>query len=131
MPRARALRRALSPLALLVALSACASSEGVRVDTLESAAEGREMTYSVYTPPGWDGEQALPLVVFLHGGGDDGRVLEDKAAVARTFDAWIEAGDLDPFIMVAPDGERGLWITLSSFNPDEHYGQSLQRRTRR
>ena len=67
------------------------------------------MAYSVYTPPGWDEQTPLPLVVFLHGGGDDETVLEQHAVVVETFDAWIREGRLDPFIMVAPDGERGLW----------------------
>jgi len=88
----------------------CASApDNVSYGTLESEAEGRTMAYSVYTPPGWDGETPLPLVVFLHGGGDDETVLEERAVVAHTLDEWIEAGRLDPFIMVAPDGERGFW----------------------
>ena len=96
--------------ALLGSLSACAGTpENVSFGTVESAAEGRTMSYSVYTPPGWDGQTELPLVVFLHGGGDDETVLREKAMVAQTFDEWITAGKLDPFIMVAPDGERGFW----------------------
>ena len=105
--------RALSSCFVLAAAlsSACASApENVSYGSLESQAEGRTMSYSVYTPPGWDGQTPLPLVVFLHGGGDDETVLEEKAQVARTFDEWIEAGDLDPFIMVAPDGEKGFWL---------------------
>lgn len=76
---------------------------------LQSEAEGRPMTYAVYTPPGWDGVTPLPLVVFLHGGGDDEKVLEKKAMVPRRLDQWIEDGLLPPFLMVAPDGERGFW----------------------
>lgn len=107
--------RRLGPTSTLFALTlsglACASTQArdVHYGTIESQAEGRPMAYSVYTPPGWDGQTPLPLVVFLHGGGDDETVLERHAVVTRTFDEWITGGQLDPFILVAPDGERGFW----------------------
>lgn len=97
-------------LALLGLLSGCASApERVVYHSLDSEAERRAMPYAVYTPPGWDGATPLPLVVFLHGAGDDETVLEERAVVVRTFDEWIAAGRLDPFIMVAPNGEQGFW----------------------
>lgn len=89
----------------------CAGTpDRVNYHTLDSAKEGREMAYAVYTPPGWDGETPLPLVVFLHGRGDDETVLEEQAMVVRTFDAWIREGRLDPFILVAPKGDQGFWL---------------------
>jgi enterochelin esterase-like enzyme len=75
---------------------------------LASRALGREMRFGVYLPPGWDGKQNLPLVVFLHGGGDDERCL-DRYGVAEVLDDWIRAGRLPPFIMVVPDGDKGFW----------------------
>jgi enterochelin esterase-like enzyme len=97
-------------LAPLVALVGCVGTpERVTYHTLESAAERRPMAYAVYTPPGWDQETPLPLVVFLHGAGDDETVLEERAVVVRTLDEWITAGRLDPFIMVVPNGDRGFW----------------------
>jgi enterochelin esterase-like enzyme len=97
-------------LSAVFVFGACAHTpENVSYGDIASQAEGRTMVYSVYTPPGWDGETPLPLVVFLHGAGDDETVLEEKAQVAKVFDEWIEAGRVDPFIMVAPDGERGFW----------------------
>lgn len=99
----------LAPALATLALACAGTPERVSYDTLDSQAEGRPMAFSVYTPPGWDGRTPLPLVVFLHGGGDDETVLEEKRAVTRTFDEWIREGRLDPFIMVAPDGERGFW----------------------
>lgn len=77
--------------------------------TLDSAAERRPMTYGIYEPPGWDRTTPLPLVVFLHGGGDDERAWDDHPVVTRRLDAAITAGDTPPFIAVVPDGERGFW----------------------
>lgn len=68
------------------------------------------MAYALYTPPGWDGETPLPLVLLLHGGGDDERVLGEHPEVAEQLDAWIEAGRLPPLLLAAPDGERGFWM---------------------
>lgn len=90
--------------------SACATHRAdVSYVTLQSEAEQRDMTYALYTPPGWDGQTPLPLVVFLHGGGDDYTVLDKHPVVGRTFDRWIEEGSLPPFLLVAPDGRKGFW----------------------
>jgi enterochelin esterase-like enzyme len=95
---------------MAIGSSACTRNlERVEYQTLDSAAEGEEMNYAVYTPPGWDGQQPLPLVVFLHGAGDDERALGRHPEVANTLDAWIESGRLPPFIMVVPDGNKGMW----------------------
>lgn len=99
-----------TPLPLvLLSVSCMAHHPGVAYQELQSAAEGRPMTYATYTPPGWDQKTPLPLVVFLHGGGDDHEVLDKHAIVPRTFDTWISEGRLPPFIMVAPNGDRGFW----------------------
>jgi enterochelin esterase-like enzyme len=68
----------------------------------------QEMKIGVYLPPGWDGQERLPLVVFLHGGADDERCL-DRYHVTATLDAWVRSGWVPPFIMVVPDGDRGFW----------------------
>ena len=108
-PNPRRVARSILPLFAL-GLAACAGTpERVSYASIQSQAESRTMPYAVYTPPGWDGQTPLPLVVFLHGGGDDETVLEQHAVVVETFDEWIEAGQLDPFIMVAPNGEKGFW----------------------
>lgn len=92
-------------------LAAAAALAGDRLDyvTIDSAAERRPMTYGVYTPPGWDGVTPLPLVVFLHGGGDDERALDEHPVVWRTFDREIASGNLPPFVMIVPNGERSFW----------------------
>jgi enterochelin esterase-like enzyme len=91
-------------------LTGCATHDAhVTYHELESAAEGRTMPYAVYQPPGWDGETPLPLVVFLHGGGDDHEVLDKHPIAIKTIDRMIETGELPPFLLVAPNGRGGYW----------------------
>lgn len=73
-----------------------------------SEAEQRDLRYGVYRPPGWDGRTPLPLVVLLHGRGDD-ETSADRASMMSAFDDGIRSGQIPPFIMVAPEGEVGFW----------------------
>ena len=92
-------------------LGACAHEPAGRFqyETLQSAAENRAMRYGVYLPPGWDARSPLPLVVLLHGAGDD-ETSADRQVVISALDTAIESGRLPPFIMVTPDGDRGFWM---------------------
>lgn len=93
-----------------LALTACApKSPRVTYAELQSPSNERPLAYSVYTPPGWDGSTALPLVVFLHGGGDDETAWGKHPIVTKRLDDAIEAGWVPPFVAVIPDGERGFW----------------------
>jgi enterochelin esterase-like enzyme len=77
-------------------------------DSIASKTIGRQMDFGVYLPPRWNGRDELPLVVFLHGGGDDEQCL-DRYEVSRDLDELIQSSRLPPFIMVVPDGKRGFW----------------------
>ncbi len=67
------------------------------------------MNYGVYTPTGWDGKTPLPLVVFLHGGGDD-ELCFDRHKASEILDLWISKGLLPPFIMLVPNGDMSFWV---------------------
>ncbi len=106
---ARMLRRA-SMLALLAILGCRHTPLGrLTYTAMPSKSEGRSMRYGLYTPPGWDRVTPLPLVILLHGAGDD-ETGADRRSVVGAIDAAIEAGTLRPFIMVAPDGDNGFWV---------------------
>lgn len=75
------------------------------------------MRYGLYTPPGWDGRTPLPLVVLLHGAGDD-ETSADRAVVTAKLDEAIESGQIPPFFMVTPQGDLGFWI---NWNDDSHH----------
>jgi len=66
------------------------------------------MAYAVYTPPGWQSEERLPLVVFLHGGGGSHMSFERYGA-HEFLDAEIEAGRVARAVIVLPDGGNGFW----------------------
>jgi predicted esterase len=68
--------------------------------------------YSVYVPDDYSGEREYPLIVYLHGSGDDDRAL-DKTPV-------IPGG----FIVVAPNG-RGTSNCYSGEEPQEDIEEAI------
>ncbi|MCR9245437.1 MAG: esterase family protein [bacterium] len=73
-----------------------------------SPAMGREMAYAVYTPPGWTPAERLPLVLFLHGGGDSEDCF-DRAGYGPFLDAEVDAGRVPRCVICVPNGEYGFW----------------------
>lgn len=70
-------------LSIAIAVTACASTATrLTYGELESSALRKPMKYAVYAPPGWKKAESLPLVVFLHGGGD-GPDCFDRAGVGQ------------------------------------------------
>jgi enterochelin esterase-like enzyme len=63
--------------------------------------------YGVYAPVA-SAEERLPLVVFLHGGGDGPDCL-DKHGIAERFDRAIEEGRLPRAVIAVPEGHLGFW----------------------
>lgn len=72
------------------------------------ANHGLVLEHAVYTPPGFSPNEELPLVVFLHGGGDwEGSF--DQHGVTRRLDRAIAEGDAPRAVILLPDGELGFW----------------------
>ncbi|TPV95464.1 MAG: hypothetical protein B7733_09860 [Myxococcales bacterium FL481] len=95
---------------LLAALGCAHGPEGrLQYQTLQSQSEDRPMKYGVYLPPQWDGRTELPVVILLHGAGDD-ETSADRKIVLDALDEAIITGDLPPFILLAPNGDRGFWV---------------------
>ncbi len=100
-------------LLICATLALACRSTAPRLDyaQLESDAMQRPMDYGYYLPPGQTEASlpaGLPLVVFLHGGGDEPETL-DEHGVGAVFDQAIEAGRLPPFVMIVPQGDLGFW----------------------
>lgn len=83
-----------------------------------SPAMKKDMPYSVYLPPGWDKQEALPLIIMLHGAGGNHRTF-DKYNAGERLDELILAGDLPRAIIVNPEGELGFWENW--FDGTRHY----------
>lgn len=92
-----------------VLLAACGPRER-RLDRLEvqSQAMGDEREVAVYLPPDWRPEESLPLVVFLHGGGDSPDSF-DRYGVGQALDAALEAEEMPRVVVAVPRGDMGMW----------------------
>jgi enterochelin esterase-like enzyme len=106
----------LSPAA--VAETAPAAAARLETHKLASASLGREMSYMVYLPPGYDSPQMAryPVLYMLHGLGGDYRSWE-RNGLFDAATAMIERGEIDPMIIVTPEGERGYWVDQANGGP--------------
>lgn len=95
----------------LVVLAGCASFPR-RLDYFAERSEamnGATMEYAVYAPRGHTSGDALPLVVFLHGGGDSHDAF-DRHGISRRLDEAIDAGRVPPAVILLPNGDFGFWL---------------------
>ena len=77
--------------------------------SIDSRIFGRRMAFATLPPPPHEARRDLPVVLVLHGLGDDHLALDDFRIAARLRRA-MESGALPSFYAIAPDGERGFWI---------------------
>jgi len=95
--------------ALLLLAPACAKPQAyLRQGSIHSQAMGRPMDFAAFVPRDIPKGSRVPLIVFLHGGGDDHTAF-DEVALGQALDAEVSAGRLPPFVLVLPDGEFGFW----------------------
>ena len=69
--------------------------------------------FLIYLPPGYkgSGSDKFGVVYFLHGLGDNCTTwLEGEQNVALIVTLLVERGEIQPMILVAPEGERGFWM---------------------
>jgi enterochelin esterase-like enzyme len=93
----------------------------VREREFRSAALQKNMAYYVYLPPEYDGGAArYPVVYLLHGiGGADGGTRDEWLAygIVDALDGLIAAGEVQPMIMVLPQGDSGYWVNWPNQGP--------------
>lgn len=100
-----------SLLIIMLLVVGCASSnypQRSEQHTVFSDAMGKDMSYSVYTPPGWSPEESLPLMVLLHGAMDNHKSF-DKFEVGLFLDEEIAKRTIPRIVILFPDGELGFW----------------------
>lgn len=100
----------LATLPLILSLMACSTFKPVALDyqQIDLHKPEKTMDFGVYTPPGWSSEEKLPLILFLHGGGDSHTSFE-KFGAHQYFDEQIRLNKMPRVIVVTPNGDRGFW----------------------
>ena len=95
---------------LLLFLTGCKTFQpsDLYYDEITTDGSPARMEYGVYTPPGWTAKESLPLIIFLHGGGDNHTSFE-KHGGHRWFDQQISKGEMPRVVLVTPNGRLGLW----------------------
>jgi len=63
---------------------------------------GRVRTYLVHVPPGTDPAAPVPLLILLHGGGSNGRVMDDLTGINAI-------ADRERFLVAFPQGVERNW----------------------
>ena len=96
-------------------------SDGVRHGTFHSTANGVDVGYNIFLPPGYDGERTserrYPVVYYLHGGRPGG---ENKSvALASHMVKAMRAGDIPPMIYVFVNGGK-----LSHYDHEGSLGET-------
>lgn len=89
-----------------------------------SASVGHSRPVIVYTPPGYEstGDTKYPLVLLLHGYGDDETAWTDVGRAHLIADNLIAAGKIEPAIIVMPYGHP-VSIEFGE-RPDSYFGRN-------
>lgn len=69
---------------------------------------GARLSYSVWVPPDFRDDERLPLITFLHGGGDDPTTFDDQGLPAEFREASAR-GELPRAVIFFPQGDNGFW----------------------
>lgn len=80
-----------------------------------SAALDRQMPYGIYLPPGYDvsaSARRYPVLYMLHGA-DAAYSQWVSLGLAERAEALIEAGKMQPLIIVMPQGDDSYWLNAS------------------
>ena len=102
--------RSILSLALALTLAGCATfTREMAYETRASVAmSGTVMEHSVLVPRDLQADEHLPIVLFLHGGGDGPDCLDRHGVSGRIVEA-MERGELPRMVIVVPQGDLGLW----------------------
>src|SRR2546422_915339 len=82
-----------------------------------SPALNRTMPYLVYLPPGYEsGARRYPVLYMLHGNSGSYEEWAAYGLIGRADDM-IMAGEIQPLIIVLPQGDYSYWVNLVDGGP--------------
>ena len=96
-----------------------AASPSRTVETsLFSTSLGFEVPYVVYLPAGYDSssDRSYPVLFMLHGLGGD-RYMARVQGLFTAADTLINRGEIDPLIIIAPEGKKSYWVDAANSGP--------------
>ena len=81
-------------------------------ESIASAVLGRSLPYTAYVPAAAASEPArrFPVLLLLHGKGDDETAWLEKGGIAGTLDREIAAGTIKPLIVVMPGAGNSWYV---------------------
>jgi len=88
-----------------------ATARSGRIDTkFHSDLIGRDLPMLIFLPPGYyDSQRCYPVLYMLHGYG--GPYTEwEKWGIWKSAEPMMRSGQIQPFIIVLPEGERSWWF---------------------
>ncbi|HEY6895280.1 MAG TPA: malectin domain-containing carbohydrate-binding protein [Rhodanobacteraceae bacterium] len=106
-------RRMISGAIVAIAVALCAAHAATRDDFLYgNADDGSNLPFRYFVPPGYDGSQAYPLILFLHGAGERGS--DNEAQLNNNANGAMRLLDdgnlaLQPVFMIAPQCPTDGW----------------------
>jgi enterochelin esterase-like enzyme len=91
---------------------ACHSDSGIVItDEIDSVALRQTRSYNLYLPPNWCELTDLPLLIMLHGYGGNYTDWVDDGHIDEVADELILAGEIEPIIILMPDGDDSYYIS--------------------
>ena len=114
-------------LAATVFADARVATATISTITLFSPSNIRNLSFQVYTPPGYatDTTRKYPVVISLHGIG--GTSTQRSSIHGPELDARINSGDALPMIWIFPDGQTDSFYGDAYNGTKQVYSQIIQR----
>lgn len=98
------LRHIATTLSAAAFLAANALPVEIEERSIASKALGWEVAYSVILPEGASKGERYPVLYLFHGIGGDKASWMEYGDIARTMQRMVDAGEIQPMIIVSPDG---------------------------
>lgn len=104
------LARALAGSLTLCLAGTIASAGELVIDSVASAALGRDLKFTAYLPDGYkDAPGKFPVVYLLHGAGGDEYEWARKGGAVETLDGLIKRGLMRPVVAIMPTTGPASW----------------------